>query len=55
VVESVEEPMIVPFAFVVRIWDGIWKSVVEPTALIEKSVEVANAAVELAIAKRFAL
>ena len=36
----------VPFAFVLRRDEGIWKSVVEPVFDMEKSVEVAPAAVE---------
>ena len=50
--ESVEEPMIVPFALVVRIWLGIWKRVVEPVLLMENSVEVAKLAVEDEMTKK---
>ena len=44
-------PTIVPFALVVRSVEGIWKSVVEPVLLIEKSVLVAKDAVEEPMAK----
>ena len=39
--ESVDDPMMVPPALVVRSADGIWKSVVDPVFEILKSVEVA--------------
>ena len=38
--------MMVPFAFVFKREDGIWKRVVEPVFDMEKSVEVAPAAVD---------
>ena len=38
--------MMVPPAFVVSIWLGIWKRVVEPVFEMEKRVEVAKLAVE---------
>ena len=44
--------MIVPFESVLRREDGIWKRVVEPMLLMEKSVEVAVPPVVEAMVKR---
>ena len=44
--------MMVPLLSVLRIDDGIWKSVVEPVFSTEKSVEVAPVLEVLPIAKR---